>query len=146
MVVLMIRLAISDDFPGAAQYAAVAPRLQNASFVATTDCDHEAVLIHSPGESRAAVTLEAAKTGRHVLVESPFARNTEEADKVIETCRRHGVRLMVSPSLRFLPGVEAIGANISSGKLGDPGDLGDVLEQKRRVARVHEVVPGVALK
>lgn len=119
----MIRLAITGDFQGAAEYAAVAPRLQNASFVASGDSDHDAVLIHSTIESRAALALEAANAGKHVLVEAPFARNAGEADRVIEACHRRGVRLMVGQSLRFLPGIEAIGASLSSGKLGDPGFL-----------------------
>jgi predicted dehydrogenase len=149
----MIRMAVIDCGDVIDRYASVAPRLRNAAFTAVVlpepekallaarrmdttasatsaeallaehSGEFDAVLIHSTPHLRAEHAKRAAAAGKHVLVETPLATTTAEADSVVEACRAAGVRLMVGPPLRFLPSVRTIMACLEEGKLGDPGLL-----------------------
>jgi predicted dehydrogenase len=47
------------------------------------------------------VCLEAARAGKHILVEKPIALNFKEADEMVEEARKNQVKLMVGQSRRF---------------------------------------------
>ncbi len=65
------------------------------------DRDVEAVIVCLPNYLHHPVCREAARAGKHILVEKPIAMNTVEADEMIEEARVHGVTLMVGQSRRF---------------------------------------------
>ena len=46
------------------------------------------VTLALPNDLHCAVTLAAAKAGKHVVCEKPLCRTLEEADQMIEACRR----------------------------------------------------------
>jgi predicted dehydrogenase len=80
--------------------------------------DVDAVLVCSAtSEHRAYVEL-AAKHGRHVLCEKPLATTVEDAEAMVESCRRAGVQLHVAFVSRFLPLVERARAAVRDGRLG----------------------------
>ncbi|MGA2662825.1 MAG: Gfo/Idh/MocA family oxidoreductase, partial [Verrucomicrobiota bacterium] len=55
--------------------------------------DIEMVTIAAPNALHAQMTVDAANAGKHVVCEKPLCMTLEEADLMIETCRRQGVLL-----------------------------------------------------
>ena len=82
--------------------------------------DIDAVLIDTPNYTHCDLTLQAAEAGKHVFVEIPMATTLEECDKMINTCRKAGVKLMVGHHQRFRKG------NLLAKKLIDEGKIGKV--------------------
>ena len=78
----------------------------------------DAVFIVSANSCHHAETIAAAGAGRHVLVEKPMALNAGEAEQMIETCVRSGVRLMVGHMVRLSPLVQRIRELVHSNILG----------------------------
>ena len=46
-------------------------------------------------------TIELAPYGAHIIVEKPMALTLDDADKMIEACDTHGVKLFVVKQNRF---------------------------------------------
>ena len=82
--------------------------------------DVDAVFIASANATHCNETITAARAGKHVLVEKPMAMNTAEAQRMIEECERHQVKLMVGHVVRFSPAVLHLRDLIRSGNLGRP--------------------------
>lgn len=59
------------------------------------------VVLATPHNLHREGTEQAAEAGRHVLVEKPMALTIEDADAMIDTCRRAGTTLMVAESARY---------------------------------------------
>src|SRR5579884_4199231 len=51
----------------------------------------------------AEICVEAARAGKHVVVEKPLCLNLQEADRMIAACREAGVKLMYAETLCFTP-------------------------------------------
>lgn len=60
----------------------------------------------------------AAARGCHVLCQKPIAPTWEESVQVVETCGRHGVRLMINENWRWQPWYRAIKELIEAGTVG----------------------------
>jgi 1,5-anhydro-D-fructose reductase (1,5-anhydro-D-mannitol-forming) len=80
--------------------------------------DVDAVFIASVNSHHCPETVIAARAGKHVLVEKPMATNAAEAKKMIEACRKNGVKLMVAHMVRFSPLVIRMRQLIDSGSIG----------------------------
>jgi predicted dehydrogenase len=65
--------------------------------------DIEMVTITAPNHLHAGMTVDIARAGKHVVCEKPLCMNLEEADEMIDTCRRHGVLLLYAEELFFTP-------------------------------------------
>jgi len=65
--------------------------------------DIELVTITAPNALHAPMTIDAANAGKHVLCEKPLCMTLEEADQMIDTCKRQGVLLMYAEELFFTP-------------------------------------------
>ncbi len=78
----------------------------------------DAVVVAVPTEFHMPISCEAMERGMHVLVEKPIARNLEEADLMVSTARRKGVKLMVGHLERFNPAVAELKRGVSAGELG----------------------------
>lgn len=65
--------------------------------------DIEMVTITAPNSLHASMTIDCAKAGKHVVCEKPLCMTLEEADEMIDTCRRQGVLLMYAEELFFTP-------------------------------------------
>ncbi len=69
--------------------------------------DVDAVSVCTPPFAHAPVTCDAAAAGKHVLCEKPMAMNSREARKMVESCKRAGVKLGICHARwRFNPAVE----------------------------------------
>ncbi|MGC6534310.1 MAG: Gfo/Idh/MocA family protein [Parvibaculales bacterium] len=62
--------------------------------------------------------IELAPYGADIVVEKPMALTLEDADKMIETCDRHGVRLFVVKQNRFNVPVVAMREALEQGRFG----------------------------
>jgi len=61
----------------------------------------EAVIICLPNYLHHPVCIEAARAGKHILVEKPMCMNLAEADEMISEANKHAITLMVGQSRRF---------------------------------------------
>lgn len=82
--------------------------------------EFDAVIITTPTFTHASLTVEAAESGKHVFCEKPIALTLEEADRMISTTARHGVKLQIGFMRRFDPEFSAAKRLISSGEIGNP--------------------------
>ena len=81
--------------------------------------DIDAVDIILPHNLHMPVTVEAANSGKHVLVEKVMARNIYECDRMIEACDRNGVSLVVCHDRRYNSEWAVLKDIIAAGHLGD---------------------------
>jgi predicted dehydrogenase len=82
--------------------------------------DIDAVSICTPSGLHAQIGIEAARAGKHVLVEKPIDVTLEKADALIEECERANVKLGVVMPLRFSKAVKFIKRMLDDGVLGKP--------------------------
>ncbi|MCL6639686.1 MAG: Gfo/Idh/MocA family oxidoreductase [Firmicutes bacterium] len=76
----------------------------------------DVVIICTPSGLHAAMGIQAARTGRHVLVEKPLALTLEDADRLIAACDEAGVLLAVVLQNRFKPPFRALKEAVEKGK------------------------------
>jgi len=81
--------------------------------------DIDAVDILTPHDLHMPMTIAAARSGKHVLVEKPMARNVYECDRMIEACEAAGVSLYVCHDRRYGREWAAIKEIVDSGVLGE---------------------------
>jgi len=82
--------------------------------------DIEMVTITAPNYLHAPMTIDAAKAGKHVMCEKPLCVTLEEADQMIDTCKRQGVLLMYGEELFFTP------KYLKAKEMADEGGLGKI--------------------
>jgi predicted dehydrogenase len=80
-------------------------------------CD--ALDICTTPDQHAPIAFAAIETGRHVLIEKPFALSLDDCRELVAAAERAGVTLMVAQNQRFLPTHQAARAIIASGELGE---------------------------
>lgn len=80
--------------------------------------DIDAVLICTPHHLHVPMVIDAARHGKHVLVEKPLAIDSEGAAMALEACRQAGVRLAVCLQNRLNPSTVAVKNAIAKGVLG----------------------------
>jgi predicted dehydrogenase len=80
----------------------------------------DAVYVATPVYLHRQNVVDAAKAGKHVIVEKPMAMTTTECDEMIRACRDAGVKLSVAYYRRFYPIVHRMKELIASGELGIP--------------------------
>lgn len=82
--------------------------------------DLELVVIGAPNNLHCPITCEAAAAGKNVVCEKPLALNLAEADRMIDACRRAGVKLMYAEELCFAPKYVRLKRLLDEGALGRP--------------------------
>lgn len=82
-------------------------------------------------DQHASVAMDAIQRGIHIYMEKPFCRDLEEADRIVEACTRHRVKLALAHQTRYSPLLSVIRNLIES------GDLGDLLELRGRGKEDH---------
>ena len=68
-----------------------------------SDPDIDAVSICTPHPLHCPMSIDAAKAGKHILVEKPMAMTVEEATKMIEAAEEHQVKLFVAEQWAYSP-------------------------------------------
>lgn len=78
------------------------------------------VVIGAPNNVHCEIALKAAKAGKHMVVEKPLCMNLNEADLMIEACKKANVKLMYAEELCFTPKYVRLKALLDEGALGRP--------------------------
>src|SRR5512139_126285 len=73
-----------------------------------TNRDVDAVVITTPNDSHAGIACDAAKAGKHILVEKPMAIDTASGETMVRAAEDGGVTLMVAQSRRFSDAVREL--------------------------------------
>ena len=87
------------------------------SLINTSGC--EVVDICLPNFLHYEATLKAAAAGKHIIIEKPLAVTLEEADEMIEACRKAHVKLMYAEELCFAPKYERVRQMVQQGAVGE---------------------------
>ena len=113
-------VAVTDVAPGAATAFAAArgcpaePDL--AALLARRDV--EVVCVCVPSGLHAQIAVQAAKAGKHLVVEKPIDVSLDAADRLIDAARAAGVALTVISQHRFDPGLVELKRLLDDGALG----------------------------
>lgn len=78
------------------------------------------IVVGAPNNTHCSLTIQIAEAGKHVVVEKPLCMNLAEADKMIEACKKAGVKLMYAEELCFTPKYVRLKALLDEGALGYP--------------------------
>jgi predicted dehydrogenase len=78
------------------------------------------IVIGAPNMFHCEITLAAARAGKHVVVEKPLCLNLDEADQMIEACKKAEVKLMYAEELCFAPKYVRLKQLLDQGALGVP--------------------------
>ena len=80
--------------------------------------DIDAVVIATPVNTHFKLAQEALMAGKHVLVEKPVTRNSEDARELVRLADEKDVLLMVGHTFEFNPAVQALKDIVDSGVVG----------------------------
>src|SRR6266542_959281 len=80
--------------------------------------DVEVVDVCLPTALHLEVATAAAEAGKHVMVEKPLELNVERAQRLIDVCRRSGVKLAAIFNRRFVFGTRRAREAVQRGELG----------------------------
>ena len=78
----------------------------------------DVVCVCTPSGAHLEPALQAAKAGKHVVVEKPLEITVPRCDAIIRACDEAGVRLCAIFPSRFSPANQALKAAIDSGRFG----------------------------
>ena len=87
------------------------------------DRNVDAVVLATPNSQHAGQVIRAAKAGKHVFVEKPFALDIATAAEALATVKKTGVVLSVGFNRRFHPLVREIRRRVDAGDLGIVGSI-----------------------
>ncbi len=121
-------VAVASPTPGNAEKLAKKygiPRIFTDYKKMLAEKDIEMVTITAPNYLHAQMTIDAAGASKHVLCEKPLCITLEEADLMIETCKRKGVLLMYAEELFFTP------KYVKAKEMADEGAFGKVYMVKQ---------------
>ena len=79
----------------------------------------DAVIIALPTHFHLPCAKEAAKSGKHIFLEKPLAKNVAEGREIISTAKKNDVKLMVGYPFRFSSSFQALKDKIENGELGE---------------------------
>jgi len=82
--------------------------------------DIEMVTITAPNKLHCQMTVDIANSGKHVVCEKPLCITLEEADLMIETCKKQGMLLLYAEELYFTP------KYVKAKEMADQGAFGKV--------------------
>lgn len=80
--------------------------------------DIDVIIICTPNKTHASIGIEAARSGKHVIVEKPIDSRLEATDALIRACRSANVKLTCIFQHRFDPGVLRLKEAVENGELG----------------------------
>ena len=121
-------VAVASPTPGNAAHLAQRygiPRVFTDYREMLREPDIEMVTITAPNRLHAQMTLDIARAGKHVVCEKPLCVTMEEADEMIDVCRRQGVLLMYAEELFFTP------KYVKAKQMADEGAFGRVHQVKQ---------------
>ena len=88
------------------------------AFLAMDEIDM--VILGVPNHLHCELAVKIAQAKKHVVVEKPLCLSLEEADIMIETCKKNQVKLMYAEELCFAPKYVRLKSLLDEGALGYP--------------------------
>jgi len=85
---------------------------------ALADPKVDAIVLATPHTQHAGQIVAAAKAGKHVFTEKPFALTAKSAVAAVRACAKAGVTLAVGYNWRFQPALQEIRRMLGDGRLG----------------------------
>lgn len=82
------------------------------------DDNIDAVIIATPHGMHEEQVIAAARAGKHIFCEKPFALNAVSARRMLETCKAAGLIVGVGHQRRYEGAFEEIGRMLQAGELG----------------------------
>jgi predicted dehydrogenase len=82
--------------------------------------DIDVVVVCTPPDSHAAITLAAMEHGKHVLCEKPLARTLPEAEAMVRAAKERGLVLKCGFNHRYHPAILKAKEHLDKGMLGRP--------------------------
>lgn len=80
--------------------------------------DVDAIYIALPNAMHHAAVLTAARAGKHILCEKPFAMTVEHAREMVKVCRDAGIVLRIAHQIRLDTAIVRAREIVQSGRLG----------------------------
>jgi len=80
----------------------------------------EAINITTPTFLHKEMVIDAAKAGKNILCEKPFALNIEESEEMVKVARENKIFLMPGHNRLFFPPHRKVKEMIDKGKIGEP--------------------------
>jgi predicted dehydrogenase len=82
--------------------------------------DLDMVIVATPNDLHAEMTIAAAEAGKHVLCEKPMAHTLSAAEAMIEAAKTAGVKVMIGQTRHFDHRYVSIKEQLDAGKVGRP--------------------------
>lgn len=80
--------------------------------------DIELVSVCTPPKTHATIAVDAARAGKHVLLEKPMATTLQDAERIIGECDSNKVKLCMMHEYRFIPSFMEAKRRVSRGRVG----------------------------
>ncbi|PYV18953.1 MAG: oxidoreductase [Acidobacteria bacterium] len=87
--------------------------------------DIDALVVGIPNDLHRPVTVAAAEAGKHAILEKPIAHTLADADAMVASSKKHGVKLLYAETICFSP------KYVRAKKLVDEGAIGDLYMVKQ---------------
>jgi myo-inositol 2-dehydrogenase/D-chiro-inositol 1-dehydrogenase len=115
-------VAVSDIAPAAATSCAEANSAKSYADhrALLADPAVDAVVIASPPDTHASITVDAAAAQKHVFTEKPVDCTLERIDAAMHAAENAGIKLQVGFNRRFDANYKAVRDAIASGQIGRP--------------------------
>ncbi len=109
------------DAPRLARYRTLHPHAETTSDYQAVlrDPAVDAVALVTPAPCHYEMAKSALLAGKHVYVEKPITLGSWQAEDLVETAERQGVKLMVGHLLEYHPAVAMMKEQVDSGELGE---------------------------
>jgi predicted dehydrogenase len=113
-----------------------APAAYDSVEALLADDQVQVVYVCTPVHLHCEHVLAAARAGKHVLCEKPMARTEAECERMIRTCAREDVKLMMAFMNRFRP------AHVGIREMIERGELGTILALRAQLASFYALGEG----
>lgn len=80
--------------------------------------DIDVVVVGIPNDLHRKVVVDAARAGKHVILEKPLAHTLEDADAMVEAADKHKIKLMYAETLCFSPKYRRAKKLVDDGAIG----------------------------
>lgn len=107
---------IDGQAEGGFDHSKVRQYAEAADLINDPDVDMIDICLATPMHAQFAI--QALEAGKHVLIEKPFARTSEEAKRILDVAAKSKGKAMCAMCMRFWPGWDWLKEAVDSGRYG----------------------------
>jgi len=82
--------------------------------------DIDAIVVATPAVTHGEIVLKAIEAGKHVFVEKPLSMTITEAEAIVKSAKRTGLKIAVGYQHRFISSHRIAKRYLRTNKIGDP--------------------------